>query len=278
MFSVVVPVYNHAKFLPQALLSCLAAEEVDEVLLCDDGSQDASPEILQQFARAFPKVRDLTPPGNINRGAHVVINELCAAAGPWICVLNSDDFFIPGRFRQLKRFLEKDPCDLVYGQILVHDDFDRCTFRRNGPFDRAYPRRPRLDVRRLYAKNDFVHMLPRENFVMTTANMTFRKAMWEKIGHFADYRYVHDWDFVLRAALLGEVRYLPYPTIGYRFHATNTIKESAHRSNLEIEQMMLRLQQDFPELKQDPLFALSLKGNRPLRDLAKHRRRKNNDI
>ena len=54
MFSVVIPVYNHARFLEKAVASAIESELVKEVLLCDDGSSDNSAQICAQIAKRNP--------------------------------------------------------------------------------------------------------------------------------------------------------------------------------------------------------------------------------
>ena len=81
MFSVVVPVYNHERYLEQALLSALSSRLVGEILVVDDGSADRSPEMLRRLSRAFaPRIVDLTVKGEGNKGAHYRLNQLVEAA------------------------------------------------------------------------------------------------------------------------------------------------------------------------------------------------------
>ncbi|MGA2214369.1 MAG: glycosyltransferase family 2 protein, partial [Bryobacteraceae bacterium] len=104
MFSVVIPIYNHAKFVRQAIWSALRSPLVKEILVVDDGSKDGSHEIAAGLAAAHSRVRDLTPPSGGNRGAPERLNELVERAQcEWIAVLNSDDVFVSGRFEAIVR-------------------------------------------------------------------------------------------------------------------------------------------------------------------------------
>src|SRR5579872_958920 len=106
MFSVVIPIYNHARFLTQALSSALRSPLVTEVLLLDDGSHDGSAALAARLAAASDgRVRDLTPGDHANRGAHYRLNELVdAAACEWVAPLNSDDVFVRGRFETIAAY------------------------------------------------------------------------------------------------------------------------------------------------------------------------------
>ena len=56
--SVLVPVYNGEKFLPECLDSILAQEDVGmEILLADDGSTDGSMAVLETYAARDPRIR-----------------------------------------------------------------------------------------------------------------------------------------------------------------------------------------------------------------------------
>lgn len=56
--SFVVPVYNAAQYLPECLDSLLAQDISDYEIICvNDGSRDASPEILRQYAAEHGNIR-----------------------------------------------------------------------------------------------------------------------------------------------------------------------------------------------------------------------------
>ena len=65
MFSVVIPVFNHERYLAECVLSAVRSPLVEEVLLLDDGSsrweRSSLPKSLP--AGALRKVRDVTPEG-----------------------------------------------------------------------------------------------------------------------------------------------------------------------------------------------------------------------
>lgn len=87
--SVIMPTYNHAPFVSEAIQSVLAQQGVDfELLIADDGSQDETVTVAR--AHSDPRISITANP--VNRGACVVVNELISAArGQYIALLNSDD-------------------------------------------------------------------------------------------------------------------------------------------------------------------------------------------
>ena len=70
--AVVIPVYNHARFIGEALESVLnQTRKPDRVIVIDDGSKDDSLAVMEPF-----KARGVEVSGRENRGAHNTINEL----------------------------------------------------------------------------------------------------------------------------------------------------------------------------------------------------------
>lgn len=266
MFSVIVPVYNHGPYLAEALLSAARSPLVTEVLVADDGSRDSSRLWLGMMRAALgPKFRDLTQDPVVNLGAHAQLNRLAAECrNPWVAVLNSDDRFIAGRFELIERQYKQEPFDLAFGDIQIFGEDGARLADKRGPFTPQYPFPRELDPARV----DVLDLLSHQNFVATTSNIVFRKPLFEKIGGFADYRYVHDWDFVLRAALAGRVRYIPHFLTGYRIHSSNTIKEDSGRVDIEVKRLFARLTVDFPELALRPAFQAGMAANQYLRSRA----------
>ena len=92
--SVVIPSYNHAAYIREAVDSVLSQSLSDlELIVVDDGSQDESLDILAGYSdRRFHLYTQL------NQGAHAAINRgLHAAAGDYLAILNSDDAYHPQR-------------------------------------------------------------------------------------------------------------------------------------------------------------------------------------
>ena len=83
--SVVVPSYNHERFVADAIRSALnqTIPEI-ELIVIDDGSSDLSPQILGDLARDEPRMRVIYQE---NSGSHAAINHgLRLARAPWVSV------------------------------------------------------------------------------------------------------------------------------------------------------------------------------------------------
>ena len=92
--SVIIPVYNAAKCLEQCIRSVMNQTlRGIEIICVDDGSSDASLEILRRLAQEDARIRVLEQP---NQGAGAARNRgLSIAEGEYLSFLDADDFFEP---------------------------------------------------------------------------------------------------------------------------------------------------------------------------------------
>lgn len=117
--SVVIPVYNAAAFVTQAVESALAQLEVHEVILVEDCSPDDSLAVCSKLAGSYPQVKLFQHPGGVNRGAGPSRNlGITKSVCPYITFLDADDFYLPGRFTVANEVLtHQSDCDGVYDAV-----------------------------------------------------------------------------------------------------------------------------------------------------------------
>lgn len=110
--SVILPCYNAEKHLRQCLDSIVRQTLQDIEILCiDDGSTDSTPQILQQYQAADPRVSVLT---QANAGAGAARNNgLRHASGTYLSFLDADDFFEPDMLEKAVESAEKYRADYV---------------------------------------------------------------------------------------------------------------------------------------------------------------------
>ena len=101
--SVIIPSYNHAAYIGEAVHSVLTQSEGDlDLIVVDDGSTDSSLKVLERFTDHRLRVIAQT-----NQGAHAAINRgLQAASGNYLAILNSDDVYHPQRLEKLTGLLK----------------------------------------------------------------------------------------------------------------------------------------------------------------------------
>ncbi len=107
-FSIILPTFNRASLLGRALSSVLAQSEPDwELLVADDGSTDATWDLLQEWQAHDRRIRCWR---HSNRGQAASRNRMLAqAAGQWIAFLDSDDELHPGHLALRRQAIEAQP-------------------------------------------------------------------------------------------------------------------------------------------------------------------------
>jgi len=120
--SVIIPVYNAAQYVAQAVESSLSQPETAEIILVEDGSPDESLSVCAGLATQHEKVRLLRHPKGENRGAGASRNlGMQNAQYDYIAFLDADDYYLPGRFSEAKEIFESNPdCEGVYEAIGIH--------------------------------------------------------------------------------------------------------------------------------------------------------------
>jgi len=243
----IIPSYNHAKYIPDAIRSVLQQTLPPErLVIIDDGSQDNSVDVVRTFND--PRIHLVEQK---NQGAHVALTrgiELSKDCD-FISVLNSDDRYHPERFARCAAYLERHPgAEVVCSRIRLIDE-------SGIPVGRGDGRQRRIDRiwSNLSKTNDLATSLGYGNFTKTTSNFFFRSGA---IAVFRPYRFVHDYFAALVVALRGALGVIQQELLDYRVHAANTIKAEGKGAVVqEVIQMHLDLFAELrPSLETDPLL------------------------
>jgi glycosyltransferase involved in cell wall biosynthesis len=105
--SVIIPVYNAARFLPSTIESVLIQEEVGEVLLINDASTDSSKEIILEYCAKDNRVRYFENEKN-SWAAYSRNVGIDNATCEFISFLDADDNYLPNRFKNALDFLNEN--------------------------------------------------------------------------------------------------------------------------------------------------------------------------
>jgi glycosyltransferase involved in cell wall biosynthesis len=239
--SIVLPAYNHERFVAASVDSVLAQTWTDwELIAIDDGSSDSTLAVLQRYAD--PRIRVLT---QANAGSHRTINRgLALARGRYLAVLNSDDVYHPERLRRLVAVARGhgDPLFAFTAVRLIDEDGQPVT----GPhwwrqmyegILRTWDETPAGDPERALLA------LLWGNAAVSTSNFFFSRSVLQACGGLRHFRYVLDWEYALRVAtrLPGAVAFVrDEPLLDYRLHGANTILGGAIRNHLEAAYILRR--------------------------------------
>ena len=113
LVTIAVPSFNQGRFLDDALASIFQQEIAVEVFVLDGGSSDNSLEVIRKWEHRLTGWRS-----HSDDGQAAAINEgLAQGRAPYVCWLNSDDWFLAGGLAKLLGELEKYPdVPVVYGR------------------------------------------------------------------------------------------------------------------------------------------------------------------
>lgn len=120
--SVIIPSYNHEKYIRQCIQSVLNQTFQDfEIIITDDGSSDRTVEFIEKFTD--PRIKLFKNP--TNRGASVTANTcIMNSRGKYIAMLSSDDVWYPEKLSVQVEYLDRHPeIAVVFGNVTWIDGF-----------------------------------------------------------------------------------------------------------------------------------------------------------
>lgn len=237
LVSVVMPAYNHERYVGEAIESVLGQTCTEiELIVIDDGSTDQSAQVIAGFTD--PRIRYLY---QSNSGAHVALNRgFGLARGDFVAVLNSDDVYHPDRLRHALDAMAAEGADAFFSGYNFIDDQSQ-VIRASDEILAGAQVPDRLiaqPIPGLSQQDQWVLALLSGNFLHTLSNLVLRRAVFPDVGAFHPWRYVHDYDFFLRLCSRFKATFDQRPLLGYRFHETNTLGESPVASVLETTQVL----------------------------------------
>ncbi len=251
--SVIIPVYNAAKYVREAVESAVSLDEVGEVVLIEDGSPDNAAEVCEQLEKEYAKVSYYSHPGGENKGAGESRNlGIRNAKNEYIAFLDADDWFLPNRFLKDKEVLLDLDIDGVYNASAYSIDSEyaynqiKNRYKTDDPENYLYTVREELDQGDL-----FYYLLNGGMGHFHTTAITLRKSVFEKVGYFSTLKLHQDNHMFLRVAAkcilkAGEIN---KPVSKIRVHIDNRIKNVNKESRVLY---YLSLYNDlFKELKED---------------------------
>jgi len=222
LVSIVIPVYNHEKFVEQALDSVLAEKYPHkELCIVDDGSTDRSPEIVEEWITKHEKAftRPILFERRKNSGIPKTLNyAISKCHGHYVVPLASDDKLLSGGIEARINFLLQHPklravcsdCEVINadGELLYESGIEEL---HNGNKKRLSD--PRWLLTELLL-----------NWAMPGPVILYEKDAWKDIGGYNEDLVVEDWDFYLRLAERGWLGFLDCKVAQYRLHDRNVCR------------------------------------------------------
>jgi glycosyltransferase involved in cell wall biosynthesis len=223
LVSILISNYNYAAYLNDAIDSSLQQTyDRFEVIICDDGSTDASPRILQQYQLLDPRIRVLLQP---NGGQSLALNAAFGESkGEIICLLDADDVFMPDKLQRLvSAFAAAPEAGLAVNRMLIVDG----ARKRLGeiPFLHQLPSGWQGSSLRMGAP----HFLPA---IPPCSGLSLRRSVAEAIFPLpSDLKACSDGVIQILAPMITSIVAIEVPSSEYRIHEANIAAVSAFSEN-----------------------------------------------
>jgi GT2 family glycosyltransferase len=209
----VVPVFNGARYLHACLDSLLKQTWGHcEILVMDDASTDATPDIVRDFGNALSWYRQ-----NANRGQFRNVEDgIARAGGQYVAVYHADDVYDPEIVAQEVDFLETHP---EAGLVFCLSRFMDGTGREYGRLELPASLRGRTTLTYADVLNG---VLTYKNVFMPTPGAMVRAEVYRTVGSFRpEFGSAADLDMWLRCARISRVGLLERHLFSYRHTSTS---------------------------------------------------------
>ena len=195
--SIVVPVYNQEKYLNETIQSILHQDyKLIELIVIDDGSQDNTKKILQQYNHQFYYTShpNMGQANTLNKGWYMARGEI-------LSYLSADDLLMPNAVSTAVRYLNEDP-----KIVLTY-----CDFNLIDPNSKT--------IRKVSAPDfDYLEMVKRL-ICQPGPGVFFRKQAFDRTGGWnPEFRQMPDYEYWLRLGLIGQFKRIPQILASFRIH------------------------------------------------------------
>lgn len=215
LISVVMPSYNHVRYIRRAIDSVLTQRAVRaQLIVIDDGSSDGSVELLSSLRDQLGFVLICQENRGVCRTLNRAVRE--AADGEYVALLASDDFWEPDKLRRQLDALAASPAsEFCFSQAREFADEGRLEQGRTFPS-------------RCLQGNVVKRVFLRQH--VPAGSMLFSRRLYDALGGFDEMLREEDWDFVIRSAAATPFCAVDAPLLNYRAHAANTMRTRGGRA------------------------------------------------
>jgi len=238
LISVIVPAYNHEKYVEETISSIIAQTIKNlELIIIDDGSKDHTMQKIQQMEDECKKrFVHFSYQTQENQGTCRTMNKLIGLAqGEYVALIASDDKYTPNALSDMAKVLDENAdVSLAVGRNLIMDGDSKVCYwdkKRNNVYDKKAARY--LDFTQFLSKStgvDFAsdkfgsyEQLVKQNHIGN--GYLIRKNIFEKTGLFTPQAPLEDHWLMLQIAKFAKMKFIDVPTFYYRWHSANTISQ-----------------------------------------------------
>jgi glycosyltransferase involved in cell wall biosynthesis len=206
--SVVIPVFNGARFIHDAIQSVLDQTcPVIEIIVVDDGSTDTTRDVVQRMGGAVPIRYHFQD----NQGPSVARNlGVSLASSPWVAFLDADDVWLPSKIAVAAAHVQAHPeSSFLYSDVEHVDAANRPRTAGSSQLDR-----------------DFHAILFHDQPVAFPSTVLIRKEVFLRAGGFApSLRFAEDWHLYCRLASFTPFSCIPGKLVRRRKHPSQLTRQ-----------------------------------------------------
>lgn len=241
LVSVIVPIFNHSSYIEECLNSIKSSDYSNlELLLCDDGSQDNSLDVVKAWIEKNPNVNTKLYTQK-NQGVCKTLNRLILeSSGEFIVVCASDDSLNTSGITERYKYLEDNTEKLaVIGDAFIINDESEVVGSSA--------------MKELYSANydNLKHNIIRElvlRWSVVGPTLMIRKSAYDMIGLYDESLAIEDREFYLRLLKNNNLAFIPINVANYRVHNKN-VSMQGFEKRLKISEQValsnLKHQSDF---------------------------------
>jgi len=213
LISAVMPSYNHAAYIGEAIASVLSQSVRDiELIIIDDASTDGSDRIIDDWRRKDERITAVIH--QVNQGIARTINEGCRIAqGKYIAFIASDDVWIPGKLEKQLSILCDDDNLVVHSEGTIIDQDGLPTGELFSQVHHAEGKKKNGDIFEELMLGNYIFgstvIVKRENL----HGIRFNERL----------ECLNDFQFYVDISRLCQYRFINEPLAKYRIHEKNTI-------------------------------------------------------
>ena len=211
----IMAAYNYAKFIPRTLDSALCQDYPPgllDIVIVDDGSTDATPDVLAECAARYPD--RITVIRQDNAGYVAATNRAAAEArGQVLAILDADDLWpVDKTRRQVQRLLSRDEIGLVYCDTEIIDPYDVVRRRSLWEWWEMKPQR---------GPGAFAEIMSKPGNVALASTIVLRGELAEHVFPIPKGAPYVDWWVTARVAAVAQIDWVEDLKVGYRQHGEN---------------------------------------------------------
>jgi glycosyltransferase involved in cell wall biosynthesis len=248
LLSVIIPYYNHNRYIRQTLDSIISDTYPNkEIIIINDGSTDLNDSNITKWIKEHTKLLPINYIKRENRGVTKTMNELIALSkGKYILVCASDDYFINDTITKRIELLEQVESEnklILLSDNIVVDEENKLLFNSN-----LFELR-RVDIEKLTSDDGLKYSIIKQ-WSFAGPSWIANRRLFDEFGLYLDENLiVEDWDFFLRIVAKNYALFYNEKVSAYRWSPKNSNRNDEFTKKLkdDLRQTALKNSQLFDE-------------------------------